>query len=1185
MSEPTHTQVPDPVPNLTRTADGVSANLSGQTLTPGGPGETSPPVAGPVVVPPGFEVLGELGRGGMGVVYKARQTALNRLVAIKMIPGPGAEAHHLVRFLVEAEAVASIRHPHVVQVYDFGEYDGRPFMALEYLPGGTLSGRLDRGRLAPADAAALVAKLAGAVQAAHDAGIVHRDLKPGNVLFDDTGEPKITDFGIAKRGQSDLTRTQAVLGTPAYMAPEQAKGETKFVGPAADIYALGVILYECLTGTRPFDGDESWSVLHSVIDTDPDPLRKRVPTLPRDLDLICLKCLAKRPAERYPSAAALADDLRQFLDGRPVSVRPAGPGERLTKWARRNPTVAALLAALAVVTAVGFAGVTVGFVRAETRSRDLQKANADLTEMWIEYAALTRDLTRSRNDLARAEGEARRRAAEAEYQGYLSDIALAYQYWKANDLRGMREALARCPPPRRKWEWHYLDRLSRPIKEDIDDNEIPVDVAYSPDGSLLAWVGDRGGVTARDRAAGTNKFRVPPPNDGGGFPALVFRPDGKELAYISRGGLGVLDLTTGESRAVTDPGKQDAEFVKQFGLGVEDRAITFTPDGRLLVAGLTGAQAARIDGPKKQPRKVVVRDVTAGTTVGSFTAFEDVLGYHFTFGGVAFSPDGRRLAASVVTSGARSVVAMPPGGPKLDPERVKKWEEEGAAADAEFRPFTAVWEIESGKLLRQVPTGGARQRQVAFDRAGSRVAVGDGRRVVVFAPTTADPPEVREHHTGGVFGVAFGPDGAVWSGAEDRRVCGVVRGTADVRDELRGCPNPVVRLAVSPDGSEVVAATYNLFGGVGRLHRFEVGGSRDAWRFAGGERIGLVVAVSPDATRVATLDGSLTARDDFRFLVRDLRSGTERRAEKPGPWFSGVFLPDGGVVVPTTGKALLVLDRDARRVRELPLPVEGSGFGPAAVGCTADGAVALAAIGLAGNAPAPGILNEGLPRLRLATWDVASGQAGRTFDLDLAPLLPAGARGANVIPLGCAASPDGRRAAVAGLFFPRERSPGGPLLRGVVVVWDLASGTELFRRVTDEPARSVGFDPDGRLVVTGGSASAGGELTCWELATKTEVFKLRGHAHPILAAAFGPDSRIATAGADRVVKVWDTATGREVLTIDGFAREVTHVRFTKDGRDLVAGTGLDMVPMLTSVGGPPERVWPPAEVRVFRSAR
>ncbi len=216
------------------------------------PSAPDTPAAPPEGVP-GYELLEPLGEGGMGVVYKARQGTLNRLVALKMVlGGHRAGAKELIRFLAEAEAVAAVKHPHVVQVYEYGEADGRPFLAMEFLSGGSLSERLEaQGRLDPPAAARLVGTLAGAVQAAHDQGIVHRDLKPGNVLFDEAGEPKVTDFGLAKRGGgSDLTATQAVMGTPAYMAPEQARGDTKFVGPGADVYALGVILYECLTGTR-----------------------------------------------------------------------------------------------------------------------------------------------------------------------------------------------------------------------------------------------------------------------------------------------------------------------------------------------------------------------------------------------------------------------------------------------------------------------------------------------------------------------------------------------------------------------------------------------------------------------------------------------------------------------------------------------------------------------------------------------------------------------------------------------------------------------------------------------------------------------------------------------------------------------------------------------------------------------
>ncbi len=310
-----------------------------------------------------YELLALLGEGGMGVVWKARQVKLNRLVALKMVLGEQpAGSKELIRFLAEAEAVAAVKHPHVVQVYDYGEANGRPFLAMEYLPGGSLSDRLKRtGRLDPKAAAELLSTLASAVQAAHDVGIVHRDLKAGNVLYDQHGQPKVTDFGLAKRtGGGNLTATQAVMGTPAYMAPEQARGDTKFVGPQADVYSLGVILYECLTDTRPFEAPDQLALLRKVAEEEPERPGKRVPGLPRDVELICLKCLAKDLTERYPTARALAADLDRFGAGEPVSVRAAGVVERAAKWARRKPTLAVaytlgLLAVLLVVVAAGSA--------------------------------------------------------------------------------------------------------------------------------------------------------------------------------------------------------------------------------------------------------------------------------------------------------------------------------------------------------------------------------------------------------------------------------------------------------------------------------------------------------------------------------------------------------------------------------------------------------------------------------------------------------------------------------------------------------------------------------------------------------------------------------------------------------------------------------------------------------------
>jgi hypothetical protein len=276
---------------------------------------------------PGYEIESELGRGGMGVVYRAKQVSLNRIVALKMVPGGEfADPQELARFLGEAEVVAAVRHPHVVQVYDFGQHVGRPYFAMEHLGGGSLVSLVRAsGRLTPARAAELIEKIARGVQAAHDLGIVHRDLKPANVLLSDDGEPKVTDFGLAKRGgRTDLTRTGAVMGTPNYMSPEQAAGKTKFVGPAADIYALGVILYECLTGRTPFNADDTVKLLMKVVEDEPPPIREFAPNAPRDLEAICLKCLRKEPQDRYASAGKLAEDLQRFRNGEPVEARSTG---------------------------------------------------------------------------------------------------------------------------------------------------------------------------------------------------------------------------------------------------------------------------------------------------------------------------------------------------------------------------------------------------------------------------------------------------------------------------------------------------------------------------------------------------------------------------------------------------------------------------------------------------------------------------------------------------------------------------------------------------------------------------------------------------------------------------------------------------------------------------------------------
>ncbi|MBL8799705.1 MAG: serine/threonine protein kinase [Planctomycetia bacterium] len=349
-----------------------------------------------------YELLDEIGRGGMGVIYKARQKDLERIVAIKMILSSQlASRQQLERFLAEARAMARLQHPHIVRIHEIGELHGQPYLVMEYITGVSLAEHMRRQTVAPEEAARIVGLIARAVEHLHQQGIVHRDLKPSNILLDDQGMPYVTDFGLVKMvgSSSNVTTTGAIVGTPAYMAPEQATGKPEQVGPCSDVYSLGAILYELLTGRPPFQEENPLDTLVQVIEGEPTQPRLLKPDLPPQLETICMQCLEKTAEERYRTAAALADDLDRFRQGEDVEARQAGLPQQLRRWARREPALVYRLGGLVVLMVV----VQINYQMTQVVSWQLHLEVLGLLAAWVAASiACQRWLNRERRtDLAR----------------------------------------------------------------------------------------------------------------------------------------------------------------------------------------------------------------------------------------------------------------------------------------------------------------------------------------------------------------------------------------------------------------------------------------------------------------------------------------------------------------------------------------------------------------------------------------------------------------------------------------------------------------------------------------------------------------------------------------------------------------------------------------------------------------
>ncbi len=476
----------------------------------------------------------------MGVVYKARQVKLNRPVALKMIKaGVLADPDDLRRFQNEAVAVALLDHRGIVPIYEVGEHDGQRYFSMKLIDGGNLADQLASFQDNPGAAVSLMIKTAEAVQHAHMRGILHRDLKPANILIDRKGHPHITDFGLAKRIESDaeLTASGAIMGTPAYMSPEQTGGHRDTITTATDVYGLGVILYAVLTGKAPFGGESVIQTIAAVMTQLPEPPTKRNAKVHRDLELICLKCLEKTPVDRYPTAQALVDDLRRFAAGEPVSVRAAGAVERVAKWARRKPTLAAAHALGLLSLLFGsLGGAAVWQWSAAARARDV----AATAKAAAEQARDGEKTARAAAEKAR-DGEAKAREA-AEQLGkkvarleYGRSMEVAHQEWRVNNIAATLTLLDGTRPDLRGWEWRYVQRLCHFDLLTLQGHAAQVSSAsFSPDGSRVVTAS--GDSTAKIWDAGSGTLALTLKGHAAQVYSASFSPDGLRVVTGSPDG-------------------------------------------------------------------------------------------------------------------------------------------------------------------------------------------------------------------------------------------------------------------------------------------------------------------------------------------------------------------------------------------------------------------------------------------------------------------------------------------------------------------------------------------------------------------------------------------------------------------------------------------------------------------------
>ncbi len=1028
-----------------------------------------------------YELLQEIARGGMGVVYRARQVSLNRIVALKMIlAGQLASPDDVDRFRREAEAAANLDHPNIVPIHEVGEHEGQHYFSMKLIEGGSLASQ--RMPLAARRTAELAAAVARAIHYAHQRGILHRDLKPGNILLDAADQPYVTDFGLAKHVEAKVrhTRTGSIVGTPSYMAPEQARSD-KVLTTAVDVYSLGAILYELITGRPPFRAETPLETVLRVMETEPVAPSKINRRIDRDVETICLKCLEKDPGKRYGSAEALAEELERWLRGEPIEARQSNIFERTGKWVRRKPLQAALsavvLGAAAIIVGVVFVSsrqvreerqTTAVAAKAKEVAEDVAKTIRSVQGAAVAERALdsgdpfiaVRRLEKIEPELRGWEWFALRRRAQADLRFLVAppmiskvdgvDRGSGPSLVKTVTLLSGRPDLAAVCGG--LYESSAELTLWDSARKEIIRTHARVyePVAVSSDGDLFACLeSPAGAVVIRDMRTG--EVIGTPPHPGTIF-TLAFSPDGNRLAA----GVGsgpkdaaavVWDVETG--RVVC----RCSGYQAPVGL------VAFNPDGGQLAAA------------SQAPNELVLWDATDGHEIRRFSQAGEIRA-------MAFSPRGDLLASTdshhivfwdVATGTARRTISRQNDRPSED-YLDTTWGNDYVFAIAFSR---------DGRYLAAGATGSIRERHERIRRPGAGTVrlweVGTGRQVLLL-----------RGGIGRAYSLSFSPDGRriAWCGRENGlTVCDLER--LQTAMSLRG----EGLVAVSPDGRLVACCD-------GRAHIYETASGRLVQRLLGeGIFNALGVAFSHDGKRIA---GGLVG-GTWDVPIWEVATGRKVGSLKAeGPAFGIAFSPDDRLVLLAHGQRLRVCEATTGNVVFEPKSQDKiycGAFSP-------DGS-RLATGGLKSVYVSGG---------EVVVWDVATWKPVRRFSGLF--------NGATSV----AWNHDGSQiAACAGVPLDdgstrRQQDPHE------VLVWDVTSGQERLRLAGHAAeVNAVLFTPDGNRLITAGADRA---IKVWDAKLGLEIMTLRRPSLPIIGLALSRDGGVLAAGGRQQGRAGINAEGK-----------------------------------------------------------